>query len=382
MKKLISLDHILQDYENYYFGECFFVNIKHKDYSFIKGSLLFEPPKYAHSSLTVKTIKNAVYILTEINTGKLYVGSSGKIYTRIIYHKTSIKAKNHPNSNVNKLLEISDIKNFDVIIIFTDTRDEAYELEQMFIDMYKNTNRLLNTARDVRYARLGAKNSEIHVQKMRQIMTGRKASVETRKIQSSFHKTNQRAIEQHKEIIEAKRRKISVYGVNYKSITEAGNKSPYSHSFIRRRLRKNNDPNIYYLSDNISPLLGRSISEEKKRALSEFHKTNPKAIEQFKALHETAKKKILLDGVLYSSVTEAVKKTGIPEYAIHKQLKRTGGKLHGDTYILNYIPYKPNRILINGIVYERMSDAVAKTGLGKSAIKYGIKTGKFKYLSS
>ena len=29
----------------------------------------------------------------------------------------------------------------------------------MFIDMYKNTNRLLNTARDVRYARLGSKNS-------------------------------------------------------------------------------------------------------------------------------------------------------------------------------------------------------------------------------
>jgi group I intron endonuclease len=322
-----------------------------------------------------------VYLIRELINGKIYIGSSGKIYKRISRHKQDLNLKFHPNSNFNKLLKETNIKNFELIVIFTDTREEAYDLEQLFVDKYKDTNLLLNTAHDVRFARLGAKNSEEHIQRMREFMSGRKASEQTRKLQSDFHKTNTRAIEQHKEIIEAKRRKISVYGTVYESITEAGNLSPYSHSFIRRRVRKNDDPNIYYLTDNVSPLLGRAISEEKKKALSEFRKNNLDAIEQFKLAREANKKKILLDGVLYSSVLEAVKQTGISEHAIHKQLKRTGGKDCGDVYILNYVPFKTSQYLIDGIIYDSMADAITKTGLSKSLIKCRTKAGKYKRIA-
>lgn len=382
MKKVIDIDTLLRQYNDHYVGEGFFVNINNKEYSFIKNYVITEPRKFLHSFYNNKIDKNAVYFIRELFNGKMYIGSSSRIYKRICMHKKDLNLKVHPNSNFNTLLKETNIKNFELIIIFTDTREEAYNLEQQFVDQFKHTDLLLNIAHDVRLARLGAKNSERHIQRMRELMTGKIVSDETKKRQSVFHKTNLRAIEQHKEIIQDKRRKINVYGTIYKSLTDASNLSPYSNSFIRRRLKKNRDPNIYYITDNSSPLLGGTIPEERKKSLSEFRKTNLKAIEQLKELRNASKKKILLNGVMFSSVTEAVQKTGISECSIYKQLKKMDNTPVADAYILNYLPYQPNRILIDDIVYERMSDAIAKTGLSKNIIKYGIKNGKYKYLSS
>lgn len=380
MKQYIDLDSILQFNNNHYSGDVFYCNIEGKDYNFIKGFLSYNPRKYGNNNYTVKNNNCGTYLIRELNTGKLYIGSSGRVYKRISRHKEFIVSRKHDNSNFNDLLKTTNIKDYELIVFFTSNREEAYLLEQYFVDKYKDTGYLLNIANDVKLARLGAKNTTEHNRILSECSKNRVYTDKDRTKISNIRKTNLKSIEQFKKILDAKKVKVSVNGVEYESITEAGIKSPYSESSIRRKLSRGGDDKIFHLTTKESPLKGRTIPDWHKRRLSEIRKSNPVFIHQLNSAKELTKKKIQLNEKMYSSITEAVKATGFSESVIHRKLRETADKQNKEFYVLEYKKPQLKKVMIDGVVYNSVSDASKVLGIKKCLLKYRIKSGKIKYV--
>jgi hypothetical protein len=370
MKTTMSLAELKVVNNNYYSGDCHFVKVAGKDYSFIKGLLDFSPRQFGHSKYSVRLEKqSAAYFIRDLYSGSVYVGSSGNIYKRITKHKIHINNRKHDNINFTKLLQSGSLKLFELIIIFTDSREAAYDVEQILVNDYKDYVGLLNIANDVRTARLGAKNSEEHNRILSEVNRNRLVDDKARQRMSIFHKTNERAISQFKALHEAKRLPVMVHGVRYESVTEAIGRCKYSKSMLQRILHSKRDTEVYFLTDKVSPSKGKTQSEEAKKKLSEFRKNDPKAIAQLESIRELARRKIILNGVLYPSVSEAVRITGMSESGIHRQLALCGGKDSDGPYVLNYVVPKPMQVSINGVVYESRPTAAIALGVNKSTLK-------------
>lgn len=379
MKQNIELDFILQFNNHHYSGDVFYCNINGKDYNFVKGYLTYNPRKYENSNYNVKNNNCGTYLIRELNTGKLYVGSSGRVYKRISRHKEFIISGKHDNSNFDNLLKTTNIKDYELIVFFTANREEAYSLEQYFVDKYQDTGFLINIANDVKLARLGSKNTPEHNKIIGEYSKNRIYSDEDRKNISNIRKTNLKSIEQFKKVLNSKKIKISVFGVEYESITEAGLESPYSESYLRRQIKKGSK-DIFYLSDNQSPLKGRNISLDKRQLLSDIRKTNPKLIAQFNSIRELTKKKIRLNGVLYNSVGQASKENGISESVIFRKLRESKNKEVNGIYFLDYVKPQTKKIEVDGVIYDSVAIAAKTLNINKSTLKNKISLGKIKYV--
>lgn len=386
MKKLIELEQLLQFNNEHYFGNVHYCSINGKKYNFIKGYLTYNPRKFENSLYGLNVNSSATYLIRELNTGDTYVGSSGKIYIRLSKQKAMINEKNHSNANFNKLLETTNIKNFELLVFFTNNREEAFGLEQYFVDRFLNTSFLLNIARDVRFYtspnfnRLGSKNSPEQTKRLADLARNRVFTDEDREKLSFIRRTNEKSIDQFKKVLEDKRRRISVDDVEYESLTEAGINSPYSESSLRRTLSRGVNKNIFYITDNESPLKGRTIPDWHKQRLSEVRKTNPAFIDQLSSVRDLTKKKIQINGIMYGSITEAIKLTGISESVIHRKLKESNGKENNEFYVLNYVKPQLKKVVIDGVVYNSVSEAAEILGLNKYLLKSRVKSGKIKYL--
>lgn len=339
MNHFVSLDEVLKFNNTYFVGECFYTFANKKQYSFIKGMLEYSPRKFQHPLYNIKKDHTATYIIREIDLCKIYIGSSEKVYDRIARHKWHILRKQHDNSKFTELLQQTHIKNFELIIIFTDSREEAYDLEQYFVNMYKDTGLLLNIADDVRFAMRGRELTEEHRQKISEANTGKIMSDEAKEKISYSRKNSEKAISQIQEMLNRKKRRISVNGIEYESLAEATRLSGNTQAAIRAALERS-DSNVFWLSNNESPIKGRSLSEEHKQNLSESRKNNPKAKQQLEAIRELTRRKIILNGVLYNSVLEASKAVGIGECTIHRKLREHKDKFKDGPYVLDYVKYK------------------------------------------
>lgn len=393
MITFVSLEEILLFNNNHYLDNIFYCEINGKKYNFIKGYLTYNPRKYSNINFTVKNNNFGTYLIRNLDNGKTYIGSSGKIYNRITKHKNMIYNKNHDNHIFTELLKTSNLKDYELIIFFSTNREEAYNLEQYFVNKYKDSGLLINIAQDVRNTWSGMKLSTDHVQKIILKNTGKKRSVEIRARMSgrilsdeaksklsSFHKTDEKAIAHFTKILESKKRTVSIDGVQYESLTEAGIKSPYSESFIRRHIESDSYPNIFYVSSNESPLKGRTISDDHKKLLSDIRKNNPKHIKQLESIRDLTKKKIILNGVLYNSITEAMSKTGIHESIIRRKLRMSNKKTIDDCYVLDYVKPVVKKVIIGGVIYESIKTASEKLGRSINNLKGQVRSGKIKYV--
>lgn len=378
MHTLLSLNELLESTDTHYTGDCHFVNIDNHQYSFIKGFLNYTPPRFKHKLYNVHICQPATYIIQEFNTGYVYIGSSGNFYSRIIKHKFLINKKEHDNKKFTELLKTTDINNFELTVIFTSTREEAYDIEQLIVDHYKDTDQLINIASNVRYAMRGVPLSEEHKEKLRKSNTGRLCGLDIRRYISYVRKTNKLALEQMKKIHENKRRRIMVNEIEYRSLTEAIVGSGINKTELRKKLNKN-DPNVYWLGKNASPIIGRPLSSNHIDAIRAAKKDNPKTKIQFEKYRSKNDRKIILDGVLYNSVTEAVRITGFPECSIHKQLRGKKDQLVDGAYVLNFKKHVVNKVIIDGIVYDGVKQASEKLSINLSTLRSRIKSGTVKY---
>lgn len=353
MNNYLTLEELLIINNSHYFGENNFVNINGINYSFIKGYLKNMPKSYAHSSFTNLKESSAAYIIQEYKLGKKYIGGTGEIYTRIMAHKSQIRSKLHDNHKFTEILKESSLDDFELIVIFTLSEETAFNLEQLLVKRCKEDDSLLNSA-------------------MSENNLGFIPSSETRQLMSNFHKTDPRAIEQFKEVMEGKKRRVMVYGVEYESMSQANILSGL-HKNALRKLIDAGDPNVYWLSDNTNSLEGIPLTDEHKKNLSNAKKNSIKSQQQLESIRHLLQKKILLNGVLYNSVMESSRITGIPEHTIHKQLKQTNGK-EDDIYILNYVEWKPWKVSANDTIYENRQVAAKELRISISTLKGRIRS--------
>ena len=92
---------------------------------------------------------------------------------------------------------------------------------------------------------------------------------------------------------ESKRQKISINGIEYNSITEAAIKLNKTHDYITWRLNSKSYSDWFYLNKDI-----------------ELKETGPQKL-----------KKISIDDIIYESIAEAVRQTGIDRQIIRYRLK-------------------------------------------------------------
>lgn len=371
MRTNIDLDNLLQFNNTFYIGNSFYTFLLNHQYSFIKGHLASTPRIFQHPSYNVGVIQSAAYLIREIYSGHIYIGSSGNIYKRIIKHKAGILKQQHDNSNFNKLLKQTNIQNFDLIIFFTENREDAYEVEQYFIDKYKNHTLLLNVGIDVRCAMNGLPLSEEHKRKISQSNIGRLTSEKTKQKLSLFHKTDIHAKTLMQEIHNRKKQPISVYGIKYKSLSEAGKYSGYSESLLRRALNRNDD-SIFYMTDKINPLKGRSLSDEQKQHLSDYRKNNVDCKAQLERIRHLVKKKIILNGVEYDSIQESSRQTKIPIPTLTDQIKKINKSTLSGPYVINYVKPELRKVSVDGVIYNSVKEASQLLSVSISTLKARI----------
>lgn len=149
---ILDFKTIFQCNNVYYSNPDDRIKIKDKEYNFLKVTL-----HNSHDELNryikrnnQKLSLNACYIFKSILTGDFYIGSTNHIGTRIKGHAGTIKALKHKNPRVRELSKDHNLFDFEIIVIFTKDRDDAFDLEQYFLEKYANDPAMMNIAIDAR----------------------------------------------------------------------------------------------------------------------------------------------------------------------------------------------------------------------------------------
>lgn len=373
----------------YYASDCYLVELLNVQQPFIKV-MLEDPPKRWGWSTRHKDDKKqcAAYAIRDIDTGKIYLGSSSDIYTRTVTHRHSVRMRKHGNENFNELLKTKNIKYFELFVFFTDSREKAYDIEQFLIDHFKDSGLMLNISTDSRkntatvlspnFTMRGRVPTEEHRKNISVANTGKIMSEETRVKISQSRKTSPLALSQLSEIHEKSRRRVMINCVEYESITKAREATGLSETVIRKMIDKCEDSSTRWLEDSKNPLAGRTLPLELRQKLSAIKKH--KGMEQFEKMREMAQKPIILNGVLYKSVREAVRLTGISEPVIHRKLKEFGGKDTQGPYVLDYNKPIHKKVMFNDVVYDNVLHAADSLGISKNTMKSRVRAGLASYV--
>lgn len=345
MDNLIALNDVINLNDSHYSGGSHYTVIQNSHYSFIKGFLSTLPARFMHPLFHVKKEQCACYLIRETQDGKIYVGSSSKIYKRITRHKEWIlRLRRHPNKVLSQIAENRNPSDFELIIFFTSNREEAYRLEQFFVNRYKETDQLINIAYDVRHAMRGHIFSEEHKRKISEANTGRAIGEQTRLNISSSRRNSIKAQEQLAVLHAKKRRRIQVDGVEYESVAEASSRLGISECVLYKTAAKPGSK-VKFLDNVKSPLSGRTLTPEQKLKLSLLRKNNESLKNQLSTIRHLTQKKIVLNDVLYESITQAARETKIGESTIRRRLRETNfPKNQEGNYVVfyQYSRKKPN----------------------------------------
>lgn len=91
---------------------------------------------------------NGVYLIKHLKSKKFYVGSTVDLQSRVIRHKTDLTRDKHPNHFLQKAYNAD--RRVEYYLYITETRDEAYDLEQEFLDKFHASGEIFNIATDAR----------------------------------------------------------------------------------------------------------------------------------------------------------------------------------------------------------------------------------------
>ncbi|UKL14987.1 GIY-YIG endonuclease [Pseudomonas phage hairong] len=89
-----------------------------------------------------------VYILTHVQSGQFYIGSTNDLHSRNWTHRNAMKHGRHRNPGAQALYNVDPEFRFTSIPYLT--REECYEVEQEMLDAQKGNPLLLNRAKDAR----------------------------------------------------------------------------------------------------------------------------------------------------------------------------------------------------------------------------------------
>jgi group I intron endonuclease len=202
-----KLEDILKQHDNTYSGISIFLNLPSGETKReILKTLLWSPL----CNLQNKQARAAAYFINNIANNQIYIGSTSNIFRRLGYHRNKLVSNTHSNVNLQNGFHVN-LKGFiDVCVIFANDREDAYDIEQMLLDSFKDDKRLTNIAINARKTNLGIPWEQERKDYISRINTGRIVSKETREKISKAHIGKIRSEEIRKKLsIAFKGRKLS-----------------------------------------------------------------------------------------------------------------------------------------------------------------------------
>lgn len=222
-----------------------------------------------------------VYALVDPTSGCCYFGSSIDLSRRRNDHKKHLRDGDHPSNLMQKAFAENDgllLMRFNYFIPRDDSSLGAIrDLEQRFLDLHRGAVFLANTALDSRARQTGIPISDYHRQRIRETNAVRTVTEETRLLMSSKSKGHKRRV-------------------------------------------------------------GKVHSEETKRRMSEIAKLRPPrpgiphTAETRAKLSAARRKPLLIEGVEYSCMNDAIAGTGMKECMIRNRVRSTDAEYQNYQY--------------------------------------------------
>jgi predicted GIY-YIG superfamily endonuclease len=168
----------------------------------------------------------AMYLITDQAETKVYVGSAANVQDRRSNHNGNLARGTHKNKSLQELYNKEAAVDRPLVckIVLTETRDEAYELEQSKIHSLKGTDALCNVSENARSPNKGRIASEETRQKQSESRTGLKPSEETK-------------LKMSKSIAEVKANPLIADGVEYPSTAVAAKELGVTVRTINQRVQ-------------------------------------------------------------------------------------------------------------------------------------------------
>lgn len=183
-------------------------------------------------------LKHAIgsYTLFHRPTGKLYFGSSRDILNRIRNHRCKLQKGSHGNKNLQGVF--TTWEDIVVHVTYWETIEQALDHEQEQIDLYGAGDKCLNIAINARMHSTGMP-----------YFLNKSHSEETKRKISIGNLGKKYSAEARAKIAEARKRKVSIDGVEYPSLQAAAKAIAISYEAMKYRITrgKENYPNYKYV---------------------------------------------------------------------------------------------------------------------------------------
>ncbi len=184
--------------------------------------------------------KSGAYRIEHKETGELYIGSTDDLSRRHSEHYSMLSKGKHSCPALQQAFNADpNPSNFEFRCKPTDSREEAYSLEEKWIGEARSSGKLLNIAEDVRASGRGAIRSEETRRRLSESRRGSKDSEETRARKAEFLNSIPRHGANNPGA-----RGITVDGVHYGSIVEAANQLGVLRDTLRKQGYNVNFPNV------------------------------------------------------------------------------------------------------------------------------------------
>lgn len=264
------------------------ITINNKKYFFIKDFLF----KFYKKSFDNRQSTIAAYIILNSTDGHFYVGSSFDIFRRVAAHRCMLSSNTHRCKKLQNSYNNTNKAMIDICVIFLDTREEAYEIEQYILDFYKGDDKLTNSATNALLAGKDRINNDEFRRKMSLYNKNRIVSQETRNKLSVAGMGRKMSDQTKKLLIKINTgRTVSQETRNKISLAQKGKIiKPETILKISAKLR------------------GVPRSQATKDKISLSHKNNPRFnIDVLKNNNILKSKSVSINGIKYNSINDAAR---------------------------------------------------------------------------
>jgi group I intron endonuclease len=251
-----------------------------------------------------------VYVITDLNTGNYYVGSTGEIDKRLTRHENELRSGRHHNLILQQLFDAGhDLR---VSTYEFTTREEAYANEDHLINRGQMNRLCINIGSSA----IGGDNltrnpnREEIISRIGESVRTRNESLGEDGRRAAYGRTGQQNGMFGRSHSDESKRLMS----------EANLGNSYAKGSIRSEdQRRLLSTFASTRTGRANPFYGKSHSEETRKKLSEARKGNvpPNTLS------------VIIDGVIYPSLAEAGRQLGIPVPTIHYRIKSNNPKYSG-----------------------------------------------------
>lgn len=184
------------------------------------------------------------YVIKHPVTGRFYAGSSDNLYQRRSEHLSALRRGCHENWQLQKAFD--DHPAVEFLAEQTTDIEQALNLEQQVINLYRDTGLLFNLATDVRLSFLGRNHTEESKRRISESKQGQGAGV----AKSLEHRAKIGAANKGKpgasaetlaKIVAVRSRAIVIDGVRYSSLSEAARAFNVTVTTVYDRIRSTSE---------------------------------------------------------------------------------------------------------------------------------------------